>query len=356
MKQRRILCVALFVAAAVLAATAWAQQSQQGQASPAPKAVGVAQKTEVTDYKVEPGDTLWGLAEKFYGDPWTWPQIWEMNPQVTDPHWLHPGQILKIRTEKGAVATFVPGRKPKAAAPQDLVEMVNLPAFDTTFSYTTRVNKIDLISEEALDGAGEIVNNIDNQIVLGQNHNVFFSMRKNANVQLGDVFTVFRIGREVENPVKRERAGYLINLLGEVQTVDASTLPNGKIVYSGRLIDSSTEIAVGDRVIPMSRDTVRIKLKLTDLEMTGSIIASNIDADLLIGYDNLAFIDLGLKQGVKIGNSFSVWRRSEDPENVPSSKIGNVIVLRVGDKTSTVLLANCTRPPLVGDTVMSDVQ
>jgi hypothetical protein len=293
-----------------------------------------------------------GLAEQYYADPWQWPLIWEMNPQVTDPHWIYPGQMLKIKMEQGV--TVYGEVKQKIA--EDLFEPANIPVFDTTFSYDTRVNQIDLISETSLEGAGQIVDHIDDQLMLGENHEVYFTMRKDANVQLGDVFTVFRVEKKIEHPIKKDKVGYLINLLGEVQTINSSTLPNGKIVFTGRIIDATSEITATDRLMPMNREPIRIKLKLTDLELTGTIIQASHDDELALGTDKTAFIDLGVKHGLKVGNSLSVWRHSKDPKNLPGYKIGHVIVTRVGDKTATVLITHALRPIQVGDTVISDVQ
>ncbi|MDP8224748.1 MAG: LysM peptidoglycan-binding domain-containing protein [Candidatus Lernaella stagnicola] len=347
--RRTLLLTGIVLLVLLTAGLAWSQTDKKVTA--AQKPVGVMQKVEIVDYKVVSGDTLWDLSQQFYSDPWAWPLIWEMNPQVADPHWIYPGQNLKVKLERG-VTLFGEVRPPE----RDLFEPPAMGVFDLTFVYGTRVNKIDMISEESIDGAGEIIDHIDGQILLGELHEISFRMKKSANVQLGDVFTVFRVQKKVNHPGGMGNVGYMINLLGELETVDATTLPNGKVVYTGKIIDATSEIIVSDRLIAMPRDDVRIKLKMTDLEMTGTIVHGPPDNDMLLGPMKMAFVDLGLKNGLKVGNSFSIWRASKDKQELPSYKIGNAIVTRVDNKTATVLITNATRDVHIGDTVISDVE
>ena len=48
-------------------------------------------------YTVVAGDTLSGIADKYYGDPNRWPTIFEANRnQLQDPDHIFPGQVLRI--------------------------------------------------------------------------------------------------------------------------------------------------------------------------------------------------------------------------------------------------------------------
>jgi LysM repeat protein len=81
-----------------------------------PAASGEAQTA--SSHTVRKGDTLWGIARSYLSDPFQWPQVYKLNTDVVkDPHWIYPGQVLRLQGAPGAKAVPDKDTPPPAAAP-----------------------------------------------------------------------------------------------------------------------------------------------------------------------------------------------------------------------------------------------
>ena len=49
------------------------------------------------NYTIQPGDTLWEISGRFLGNANYWPRLWSINDQITNPHWIYPGNRIAFR-------------------------------------------------------------------------------------------------------------------------------------------------------------------------------------------------------------------------------------------------------------------
>jgi len=342
--KKSTLALLVFAALVLVVSPALAETEDTGATMPKKK---VVMETSITDYTISSGDTLWDISASFYGDPWLWPTIWELNPYIADPHWIYPDNKLKVKIIEGMEYVWKSGKVPDFLAPADW--------WDPSFYYKTQSNRVDFLSKAKFEQAGEIVDHIDDLLLLGQHDTVFFTMPEETNVQLGDTFTVFRMREKVKHPKKGGSLGYVVDLLGEIETVNSTTLKNGRVVYTGDITFSMAEMSVEDRVVMMPREPYIVTLNKTSLDLKGSVVAFEPGRSFF-GQQDIVFIDLGLKDGLEIGNSFSIWRESKNKKRLPGYFVGNLLVIHVEPSTATALVTNSLRELFVGDEIQSDIE
>jgi len=75
-------------------------------------------------YTVRRGDTLWDISARFLSKPWLWPEIWQANPQVRNPHLIYPGDVLNLSMSVGGGPHI--GLEPRVRSEGDPVAAIPL--------------------------------------------------------------------------------------------------------------------------------------------------------------------------------------------------------------------------------------
>ncbi|XOZ32675.1 LysM peptidoglycan-binding domain-containing protein [Halomonadaceae bacterium KBTZ08] len=322
-------------------------------------ATGVTAKTQLRDdhpeqYTVQPGDTLWDISSRFLQQPWNWPEIWQANPQVENPHLIYPGDVLEL--------TWVDG-KPRLSRATDQDREIKLsPEVEATPLDTpiptipldeirSFLSKTRIVDEATLEQAPYIVQGRDGQVIAGEGDRVY----ARGDGARGETLAVFRRGTRHVDPETGEFLGLEARSMGRGRVAEI----DGEIL-SVDLTASREEIEPEDRLLPTEEReiTTRFQPRAPEDEIRGRMIDVE-DGVSNIGQYNVVVINRGEREGLKAGHVLAAYKQGDkarDPKTddllrLPSERAGLLMVFRTYDKLSYGLVLQATRPLEVMDEV-----
>jgi hypothetical protein len=339
------------------AAPATAPLEQQ----PAPVSVVEIKSTAPDRYVVVEGDTLWDIASHFLKQPWYWPEIWHVNPQVGNPHLIYPGDVLTLYYVDGKPYIQI-GDGPRVSgnttklSPQTRVEALdghdNRLPIQAIQQFITRPR---VVSKEELDQAPYVLDAQDDRLIYGSGDRVY--VRGTAPLPQDSRYSVFRPGEALIDPVTKELLGYEAILVA-----DAKVLKTGDPA-TVLLEQNEREALQGDRLLPQDDEQDHAFFPRAPQQEVDGLIISLFDAISQIGQHQIAVLNVGERNGIEKGHVLAVHqagRLVQDPYAgkdqsktvvLPSEKAGVVMVFRTFEKVSYALVMDATRPMHIGDTV-----
>jgi hypothetical protein len=307
---------------------------------------------------VRKGDTLWDICFYYFNDPWQWPKVWSYNPQITNPHWIYPGDLVRLlprgmfADQPGATALLDPeGPGPAGTAPP--VDNLPAPASRTRVGLKQRafVEKTDLDRSITVDGAP------DEKELLTIGDSVYLSYPSNNPPKVGQRYSVYR----PDNTVKAggKDVGSYVHILGALEVVSVKQDKRAR----GVIVEAHREIERGAKVGPLMKQFNNVQPVPPRVDAQGNIVAM-LAQDQLIGQGEVVFIDLGKGSGVEVGNRMFVVRRGDalpkqsrttvgqnNPE-FPARALGEIVIVEVGEKISIALVTLAVQEMGVGDHVL----
>ncbi len=324
------------------------------------------------EYIVKKGDTLWDIANLFLQDPWYWPEIWQRNPQVQNPHLIYPGDILLLTYVNGVPqiqlaraaegedvirreSTDDGGRKVVKLSPkihrQTLNEAIpSIPA-DAVRQFLTRPR---VVTEEEWANAPYIVGSDDAHLILGANNKVY--VRGELNKERSR-YSIFREGNRLIDPDTDKVLGFEVIYAGEVRIHKYGT-PS-----SGVLLKTSREVLIGDRLLPTDKGAIDQQYfpRLPDNYIDAKVI-SLFDSISSIAKYQIAVINRGSNDNLQIGHLLATYQaggiakdrfldhssRNRGDEQkleilLPDERSGLMMLFKVFDKVSYGLILKSTR-------------
>lgn len=320
---------------------------------------------------VKKGDTLWDLSDEYYGSPWAWPQVWSLNPQIENPHWIYPGDQVRTAQGQGSQksSTSLGGSDDNSAGEGGFIGRSRVVPEGTVFT-------IDhgYIGDPEEDVWGEVAGAHRDLMLLTEGDILYLVMNEGVELRLGQRLNIFK---EIADPPEVEDSrtppGKIVKIYG---TVRIDGWDRDKRVAKGSLIESVDIVERGFKVGPVGRrfDVVAPKQATEDVEAR---LLGGLYPHTYFGSEQVIFIDKGSEDGLVTGNRLRALRRGDtwrrklktanyharmrlelgdpdvpspertplrgDDEDFPDEVIGEVVVLRTEDYSSICLVTSTTR-------------
>ena len=248
-------------------------------------------------HTVRRGDTLWGLCDFYFQNPYQWPRLWSYNPQIKNPHWIYPGDALRLKEGgDGAATAGGPGGK----SPMDANKMSLVDRRRQVPSGTVFLRDQGWIHDDSDDIWGALTGSSQDKMFLSDLDEVYLTLQPGHDVQLGQELSVFR-------PRKTEAAGQIVQILGTVRVDQYSAADH---TARARVVESLDVIERGASVGPLERQFKVVPPRRNDSDLQAHVLAS-LHPNILFGQNQVVFIDKGEAAGLKPGNRLFVVRRGD---------------------------------------------
>jgi hypothetical protein len=300
---------------------------------------------------VRRGDTLWDICFLYFNDPWQWPKIWSYNPQITNPHWIYPEDLVRL-LPRGVFAqtTVAEPEKPDAQAPVDPVPAPQR-RIEVGIRQTAFVEKSDLDKSVTIDGS------VDEKTLLGSGDAVYLSYPAGKPPKVGEKYSIYVPGNVVKSG--GSEVGAYVHVLGTLEVVSVKQDKRAR----GVILEATREIERGAKVGPLVRVFRTVPPSPPKVDAQGTVVAM-LTQDQLIGQGEVVFIDLGKRSGIEVGNRMFVVRRGDafpkkmsvqagqDDRKFPARALGEIVIVDVGERISIGLVTLAVQEMSIGDIVM----
>ncbi len=319
---------------------------------------------------VQKGDTLWDLSGRYLGNPYAWPQIWELNQWVKDPHWIYPGDPLIIDLARGVAGPeSVPGAVSDLLPDQRHADpsAVRRPELDFAFQDFIQLPYLVEGAETHYKAQGAFTitsNRREDRQYLTQGETIYMNGGSDQGVKAGDRFLVLKtVARHLLHPAHpKQKLGDVVQQIGVVRVVTAQT--KGSVAMVERTMDT---VQQGDHLV---RFTEPANLPLTLRSDTGDPVKVAANAAQIVwsrdnhqnsGNGDMVLVDKGSSDGLKVGDVLLAVRVKtfpvgSDGDRKPAQEttthyLAQVLVVKTESRTATCRVLRANEELRIGDTV-----
>lgn len=312
-------------------------------------------------YVVVKGDTLWDISGKFLRDPWLWPEIWQVNTAIVNPHLIYPGDTLiltydkdgrpRITVERGPAADDGRGASSGSAklSPQARTEgssdaIPTIP-MDAIAQFLKKAGIIDKADYEKLP---YIVSLQDQRLIGGEGESAYV---RGLPEKPDGRYAVIHLGKAYRNPDAKpgDVLGYETLEVASLR-VDQPGDPSATMI-----VTSEREVLRGDRVMALPNDPMQNFIPKPAPDGVEGLIVGVVDGISRIGQYQVVVVNVGKAQGIEPGHVFGVFQsgrtvhdpyaaaRGGEKVTLPDVHAGVTMVFRTFEKVSYALVLRSER-------------
>lgn len=325
-------------------------------------------------YTVENGDTLWDIASMFLTDAWLWPEIWQINPDIENPHLIYPGDLITLVYVDGqpqlSVARGEQARTVKLSPAQPVAtgdRNVKLSPKVRTSPLSSAIPAIPLdaissllttgriVEQDTLKNAPHILAGTSERLIFGPGDE-FYARSKNWTPGT-NVYGIFRQGEVYMDPETREVLGFEAREVGT-----ALVGARNDDVYTLTLTAVKEDVRIGDRLLPTEERRVESTFfPRAPKEKVDGVIMTVLGGVTNVGRNDVVAINRGTVNGLAVGDILAIYKSGKmvrDKVNrervqLPPEKAGLLMIFRNFEKMSYGLVLETEEPLRVGDSVQN---
>jgi hypothetical protein len=322
------------------------------------------------EYVVKQGDTLWDISKVYLREPWYWPEIWYVNPQVQNPHLIYPGDVLKLiyidgqprltigeRGEQARGGEGVKRLQPQVRR-EPLSRAITAIPYDVIAGFAGRPVLLD---KEQVNKAPYIVAMRDDHVIGGLGNEVYARGLKNAQPE--DRYSIIHVEGELVDPETKKVLGYTGVYVGA-----------GPVAAAGdpaklTLTETVREALQGDKLFP---ESVEPGVDFVPHAPEGNIDAAVIAVkDLTVmGQYHVVALNRGSNAGLEAGHILAIVQaggtvidkyargglnartaslKRGPSVQLPAERAGIVMIYKTYDRMSFALVMEATHEIRAGD-------
>lgn len=306
-------------------------------------------------YIVKKGDTLWGISGMYLEKPWLWPELWDVNPQIDNPHLIFPGDELylvwvdgkpRLRVRRGRDVKLTPSMRVR---PLDLaIPIIPLDEIGP-WLLAHRIMPANELNNSAYVVAGD-----QGHLISGPGDRVFgrgpFPDDERA-------YGIYRAADTYTDPVTGEFLGYQAQDVGNAKLLTT----NKQEVVELEITRIDEEVRLGDRLLPLEERVLDSTFvpRAPEQELEDAYMIAVDGGITQIGEMSIVVVNKGKREGLETGHVLAVYQTggliydkvAEENVQLPDTRAGLAMVFEAFEKASYAIILKASRPLKVMDKV-----